>query len=133
MSYKVSLTTAESYILADKLQEIQNKKLSRRLLAISLRHYGYQVKEISTLIGVSEKTITQWIKLFLDGGFDALLALNYPKRRDSRLAPYEPHIRQFRKEHPKAKLEDLQQWLAETHGVEVEYSWLYRYVTHWKL
>ena len=44
MSYKIRLSTEEAYILADKMQEIQNKKLSRRLLAISLRHYGYKVR-----------------------------------------------------------------------------------------
>lgn len=133
MSYKVSLTTAQSYELADLLQEIQSKKLSRRLLAISLRHYGYKVKDISKIIGVSEKTITQWIKLFLAGGFEALLALHYPKRRDSRLAPYEEAIRTFRADHPQAKLEALQLWLKEVHQVEVEYSWLYRYIERWEL
>ncbi|MEO0896597.1 MAG: helix-turn-helix domain-containing protein [Bacteroidota bacterium] len=133
MSYKVSLTTEESYYLADKMKEIQNKKLSRRLLAISLRHFGYKVKDISLIVGVSEKTVTSWIKMFLDGGFDKLLALKYPERRNSRLAPYEEAIKGYRAKYPNAKLEDVQAWLAETYKIDVEYSWLYRYIERYDL
>ena len=110
------------------MQEIKNKKLSRRLLAISLRHFGYQVKEIALLVGASEKTVTKWIKLFLEGGFDGLLKLKYRSDKDSRLQPYKEVIIQFRKENPKARLVDLQTWLKTEHSVEVEYSWLYRYL-----
>jgi transposase len=128
MSYKIRLSTEETYILADKMQEIQNKKLSRRLLAISLRHFGYRIKEISLIVGTSEKTVTTWIKLFLEGGFDKLLKLNYQTDKESRLRPYKEAIRQYRLENPKARLLDLQQWLKEKHQVEVEFSWLYRYL-----
>lgn len=110
------------------MKEIDHPKLSRRLLAISLRHYGYPVKQIALLTGVSEKTVTEWFKLFLRGGFDELLGLNYPKDRGSKLAPHQADIRRYWADHPQARLEDLQQWLLDTHGVEVEYSWLFRYL-----
>lgn len=128
VSYKIRLTTEQSYQLADKMNETSSKKLSRRLLAISLRHYGYPIGEIALLVGVSEKTITTWIKSFLAGGFDELLQLNYVKRRNSKLAPYEDEILAYQESNPQARLEDLQQWLKETHEIEVEYSWLYRYL-----
>ncbi|MFK7924243.1 MAG: transposase [Bacteroidia bacterium] len=128
MSYKIQLSTEETYVLADKMQEVKNKKLSRRLLAISLRHFGYQIKEISLIVGTSEKTVTNWIKLFLEGGFDGLLKLKYQKDKDSRLRPHKAKIEQYFEEHPRARLADLQSWLAEQHQVEVEYSWLYRYL-----
>ncbi len=128
MSYKIHLTTEETYILADKMKEIQNKKLSRRLLAISLRHFGYQVKEISLIVGASEKTVTNWIKLFLKGGFDLLLQLQYRTDKNSRLQPYQAEIVQWMEVHPHARLKELQDWLAQEHAVEVEYSWLYRYL-----
>lgn len=110
------------------MQQAGGKKQSRRLLAISLRHFGYKIKDISLLTDASEKTVTTWIRLFIDGGFDALTEKRYPKNRDSRLLPYQEEIRRYRKIYPKAKLEDLQQWLKEKFQIEVEYSWLYRYV-----
>ena len=133
MSYKVNLTTEETYILSDKMKEITDKKRSRRLLAISLRHFGYKIKDISLITGVSEKTVTSWIKMFLDGGFDALIKLDYKPRFNSKLAPYQEAIRQYRNENPDALLADLQLWLKETHDVEVEYSWLYRYIERHQL
>lgn len=128
MSYKIQLSTEETYVLADKMQEVKNKKLSRRLLAISLRHFGYQIKEISLIVGTSEKTVTNWIKLFLEGGFDGLLKLKYQRDKGSKLEPYKTTIEQYFSEHPRAKLADLQAWLAQNHQVKVEYSWLYRYL-----
>ena len=110
------------------MQELGEHRDSKRLLAISLRHFGYKVKDIALLTGRSEKTVTNWIKLFLEGGFEQLLAHHYPKDRGSRLSPYKAAIRQYRRNHPRHKLEDLQQWLKEEHGVEVEYSWLFRYI-----
>ena len=128
MSYKIRLSTEEAYILADKMQEIQNKKLSRRLLAISLRHYGYKVKEIALLVGASEKTVTGWFKLFLEGGFDRLLSLKYASDRNSKLRPYQEAIRTFRRNNPQAELQELHKWLQAEHHLTVEFSWLYRYV-----
>jgi transposase len=128
MSYKIRLSTEETYLLADKMNEIQDKKRSRRLLALSLRHFGYPVKDIALIVGASEKTVTEWMKSFLAGGFDGLLQMHYPKRRGSKLAPYETAIRDFRQKNPEATLEDVQQWLKQEKGLEVEYSWLYRYL-----
>lgn len=128
MSHRIRLSLEETYLLADKMQQVTNKKLSRRLLAISLRHFGYKVKDIAQICDVSERTVTKWMKLFLDGGFDALLTQHYPTQRGSRLQPYHEDIRAFWQSHPDARLEDLQAFLANTHGIEVEYSWLYRYL-----
>ncbi|MEL6670969.1 MAG: helix-turn-helix domain-containing protein [Bacteroidota bacterium] len=133
VSYKIRLTTEETYILADKMQEVSQKKLSRRLLAISLRHFGYKIKDISLIVGVSEKTVTKWIKLFLEGGFDALLTLKYEPKESSRLQPHKEAIRQYRLAHPAARLEEVRRWLKEEKGVEVEYSWLYRYIDRYDL
>lgn len=133
MSYKVNLSTEESYILADKMKEVKNKKLSRRLLAISLRHFGYKIRDISLIVGVSEKTITNWIKMFLEGGFDQLLGLHYPKSRNSKLEPYQDSIKKYKEKYPDAKLEDIQRWLKTEHEIEVDYSWLFRYIELHKL
>ncbi|MEL6132849.1 MAG: helix-turn-helix domain-containing protein [Bacteroidota bacterium] len=128
MSYPIKLSLDESYELADRMKVVKNKKQSRRLLALSLRHYGYKVKDIAPIVGVSEKTITEWMKRYLEGGFEGLLAMNYPDRRGSKLAEYEEAIRQQLTQNPKIQLVEIQRWLLETHRLEVEYSWLYRYL-----
>ncbi|MEM9984859.1 MAG: helix-turn-helix domain-containing protein [Bacteroidota bacterium] len=128
MSHHIKLSTEESYFLADKMQTVANKKLSRRLLAISLLHYGYSVRQVALLTGVSTKTVSGWLKLFVEEGFDGLLSLHYPKERNSRLQPYQSQIQQFWVDHPDATLQQLQAWLKEKHRLEVEYSWLYRYL-----
>lgn len=128
MSHKIHLTLAETYLLADRMAQTKNKKLNRRLLAVSLRHFGYKIRDIAAVTGVSERTVTKWMKLFLESGIDGLLEQHYPAERGSVLQPHRESIRQYWQDHPDSRLEDLQAWLASEKQVAVEYSWLYRYL-----
>ncbi|MEO1451015.1 MAG: helix-turn-helix domain-containing protein [Bacteroidota bacterium] len=128
MAYKIRLTTEETYLLADYMQAATQKRQSRRLLAISLRHYGYAVQDIAKLTGVSQRTVTNWFKRYLAGGLDALMTFEYPKDRNSRLSPLVADIQLYWLDHPQAQIKDLQDWLDRTHQVQVEHSWLYRYL-----
>ena len=128
MSRRVSLSTEETYELAERMESMGNSKLTRRLLAISLRHFGYKILTISAILKVSERSVSTWIRTFNEGGFDALLETHYQQNRDSKLRPYQEDIRAYRLEHPEARLEDIQAWLAQEKGVEVEASWLFRYI-----
>lgn len=128
MSHKIHLSLEEAYLLADRMAATKNKKLSRRLLAVSLRHFGYKIKDIAPITGVSERTVSKWMKLYLESGLDGLLEQHYPTERGSVLQPHKEAIRQYWIDHPDSLLEDLQSWLATEKQVEVEYSWLYRYL-----
>lgn len=127
MSQHVSLSTEETYVLADLMNEIPDKRLNRRLLCISLRHFGYKIKEISIILEVSERTISGWIKLFLAGGFDELLELRYAGTRDSRLNAVRGALTAYLAENPQASVRDIQLWLAQE-GVEISHSWLFRWL-----
>ena len=127
MSQKVSLSTEETYILADLMKSITDKRLNRRLLCISLRHYGYRIREISIILGVSERAISGWISRFLAGGFDALLATNYHRVRNSMLNAHRSEIIAYLAAHPEANVRDVQQWLADR-GQVIDHSWLYRWL-----
>lgn len=128
MAYKIRLSTEETYRLADLMQSVKQKRQSRRLLAISLRHYGYKISAIATLTGVSSRSVTHWLKRYTEGGLEALLEFDYPRDRDSRLRPLVPAIVRYWQVHPAAKIKDLQAWLEVEHQVSVEHSWLYRYL-----
>lgn len=127
MSNQVSLSTEETYILADLMKEISDKRLNRRLLCVSLRHYGYRIREISLILGVSERTISGWISRFLAGGFDELLTRQYVRVRESKLNAHRPAIAAYLRAHPQASVRELQEWLA-ARGVGVNHSWLYRWL-----
>ncbi|MEM7659190.1 MAG: helix-turn-helix domain-containing protein, partial [Bacteroidota bacterium] len=96
MSRRVSLSTEETYELAERMEAVGSSKLTRRLLAISLRHFGYKIKAISGILNVSERSISTWIKTFNEGGFDGLLETHYQRNRNSKLQPYQEDIRAYR-------------------------------------
>lgn len=128
MAHKIRLTLDQQYELADLMQTHKGKKLSRRLLAISLRHFGYTIKEISLLTHVSERTVTNWMKLFAEGGFESLLTLQYKGTPHSKLDPFKAHIQTFLESYPNASIKDLHRFLQKEYQLKVDYSWLYRYV-----
>lgn len=128
MSYKVELTEEENEKLAFLLKSIKDPKLYRRLLAISLRNKNYSFKEICVILQVSHKTATEWVKLFLDEQFEGLLTLNYSQNRTSKLDPYLSSIQAFVESYPDAKLKDIHHYISTELAVEVDRSWLYRYL-----
>lgn len=110
------------------MKRATDKKVSRRLLAISLRHFGYPVEEIGRITGVSSRSVTNWLRRFQDQGLEGLMRLDYPTDRGSRLEAHQEAIQAYVIQHPKAKIAEIQQWLSDERGVTVEFSWLYRYV-----
>lgn len=128
MKTRIRLTLSQKYELADRLKATNSKKLTKRLLSISLRHYGYKISDIAKIQGVSERTVSSWVQMFLKGGFDQLLSLNYESTKPSRLDPYIDDIKNWRQQNPDKTLEELQQYLKDSFQMEVEYSWLYRFV-----
>ncbi len=128
MAYSIRLTTDQQYQLADLMQTHKDKRQSRRLLAISLRHFGYSIKEIGLLTHVSDRTVSSWMKLFYEGGFDALLELKHKGNPDSKLTAYHSHIKAFFAHQEGASLKALHTHLVEEHQLSVDYSWLTRYM-----
>ncbi len=128
MDPKFTLDTNIAYRLADEMKRATDKKVSRRLLAISLRHFGYPVEEIGRITGVSSRSVTNWLRRFQDQGLDGLMRLDYPTDRGSRLEAHQEAIQAYVIKNPKAKIGEIQQWLSSERGVTVEVSWLYRYV-----
>lgn len=54
-----------------------NYQIRRRMQMIYLLYKRYQRGEIADIIGVTAKTITEWVKLYISGGRDALCQLHY--------------------------------------------------------
>lgn len=118
----------------EKLREIiqakkeeKRSKIYRRLLAIEQRLYGKSCKDIALELSVCPDTIYDWITIYDQGGVSLLRKLHYEGRRVSKLESYKKQIKAYVKKESVRTLSEVQNWLKESHSVEVEYSWLFRF------
>ena len=77
---------------------------------------------------MSQAQLTNWSKLFIEGGFKGLCSTHYEDRRPSKLTPYVDKIKDHIQKDCISTLSSLQNWLAEEVGVWIERSWLSRWI-----
>jgi transposase len=85
MIYRVELNAAELKELHKRKGKEDNIKVYRRLECIQLKQAGTDNRSIAAFLLVNPNTVTEWIKLFLNEGFDGLCTLHYEGRRISKL------------------------------------------------
>ncbi len=128
MSYKVDLTKDEESVLKNLVKENQNKKnVLKRAYCILLKNEGQKNVNITQLLGIHEDTIADWTKIYLKMGLDGLLRFGYSERRKSQLYPYKARIKRMASAKSVKTIEQLQKKVKVKIGIELEYSWFYRY------
>lgn len=108
-------------------KEEKRSKIYRRILAVEKRLQGEKCKEIAKDLSVCLDTVSDWMRIYETGGLEKLRKLNYDGRRISVLEEYKTKIKEHIKLESVRTIEDLQDWLKETHAVIVEQSWLFRF------
>ena len=128
MAYTVDLTDEEIIVLK-KLRKVEKDgKLLRRYQCIWFAHEQYPKKEIANMLSVNIDTVTDWIKLFIKDRFAGLSTLHYDGRRPSSLDSVKDLLLKRIKDVPISKLSELQHYLKTVHAMEIEHSWLSRYL-----
>ena len=85
---------------------------------VYLKSQGFKNKDIEKIIGVTQKTIRRYIKLYDQGGIEALEALNY-KGNPSKLNEYKEQIKTSLEERPVRTLKEAKDRIKEITGVDL--------------
>lgn len=102
-------------------------KIYKRLQFIEMKDQGMTNIMIASILDVCNDTLTDWTKIFQQGGFQALCNLNYDNRRKSILDDKQEKIKQFVQNNSVDKLSKVQDWLKKEFSIKMEASWLSRY------
>jgi len=127
MAYKIKLSATELKELQSRKQNERDGKVLRRLLCIDMKNKGMQHKEIANYCDVCIDTLTDWLALFTEGGFDALCSFNYEGRKLSKLEKHKEAIQQKQQKEGIENLKDLQSWLKAKYGLNTCISNLFYY------
>lgn len=128
MTQEINLDNIQQLELKERLKNERDAKIWRRLKCIDLKLKGHKHKEISKLLDVTMDTITDWLFLFNEGGFEELCKLNYDGRRVSVLEEHKASIEEKIDKENVPTVKYLQHWLKNKFGIEIEHSWLSRWL-----
>lgn len=133
--YRVHLSDEERQELQRRAHAPDIRPRTRdRLEMVRLSDAGWSVPQIARHLGMCEKSVRAWIRVFLEQGFDALRDAP-PPGRTSRLTPaIRESVRQeFAKGDRTWTAQQVAEWITERWGVSVSRSHLRRMLRRWKL
>jgi transposase len=123
---------------ADELRTMM--KAERRPKAQQRLHALYLVASrqarsrsaVATLLGIHRDTIGAWFATYAAGGLESLLELYVPAGKTAAISPDVLAALVERLEQPEgfASYGAIQQWLADTHGVQMQYGAVHQLVAY---
>lgn len=128
MSYRIKLSYEEESEIKGLIKENKNKKnVLKRAYCILLKNEGQKNENITRLLEIHEDTIADWTKIYIQKGIRGLINFKYSERRKSKLHPYKNKIKRMASAKKIKTIEQLQHKVKDNLGIEIEYSWFYRY------
>lgn len=128
MSYRVNLSAEELVELKKIKREVKDSKLLRRYQCLHMLHTGMKRQDVAELLDVYVDTVTDWVKLFQSVGLAGMGELKYDGRRPSALDGHKEKIKEHIRATPVSTISQLQGYLRTELQLEVEHSWLSRYL-----
>ena len=124
--YRVRLTDAQHLELNRRAHELGVKPRTRdRLEMVRLAAAGWSIPQIAVHLGICEKRVRHWIKVFLQHGFDALPDRPHPGQPSSLTPAMEEAIRQeLRRTAQTWSAQQIADWVAEQYGVRLTPEYL---------
>jgi transposase len=128
MSYRINLSGEELIELKRIKREVKDSKLLRRYQCLHMLHTGMKRQDIAELLDVYIDTVTDWVKLYQTAGLPGMGELKYEGRRPSVLDAHKDTIKTHIQTCCINTVSQLRDYLQTNLQIEVEHSWLSRYL-----
>lgn len=128
MAYRITLSPAQQQELRALLKREKRVKIYRRLKCIEYKNRGASHEDIASVTGVCIETVSHWIGLFHEKGFEGLCGLRYEGRRLSRLEPVKEAIRKQVERGEVPTVLALADWLHKKHHIVIQESGLFKFL-----
>jgi transposase len=92
-------------------------RVEQRMDVLWLKSNGLHHNLIAQLAGVCENTVTEYLRIYKEGGIEKLKELNFYKPQ-SELVQYTSSIEEYLKEHPPASIKEAASKIEELTGIK---------------
>lgn len=127
MSYSISLSCKELEEVNKSLKTQKESKICKRLVSLKMKNHGLANREIANILSVHIDTITNWHKLYISHGLSGLCKLHLKNRKKSKLDVHIDDLKKLIEEKTISTIAELQNYISNIYGIEIEHSWLSRY------
>jgi len=127
MSYSINLSINDLKIVDQEMKKQRDAKIYKRLIALKMKHQGLTNQNISNILNISLDTVTDWFRIYCLSGINSICQLHLKGRKVSKLDKYIDELRQFVTEQTISTISELQNYISNKYGFEIEHSWLSRY------
>lgn len=127
MSYSIKIKTNDLSEINNLMKNQRDAKIYKRLVALKLISTGLSNKEVASALNVHIDTITDWVKIFINQGINALCELHLKNRKKSKLDEHRNELQKLIDVETIATIAQLQNHISQLYGIQIEHSWLCRY------
>ncbi len=126
----IKITFLDEEILAlQKLQEHTNPFVRRRALILILKNEHLFHHKIARIVGVSEDTVRNCLKLYQKGSVERIQTLN-PYRPQGRLKPFESKVKEYFEKTPPVTIAQACSDIEKLTGVSVKNTQMCSFIDH---
>ena len=125
---KIKLNEEQQHQLSLLMNGEPSSKIFKRYLFVHYLQLGYKKKEIAAMLDVCLNTISNWTKIFKNGGLEALSKLDYDGRRISVLEPIKQDIVDFVQQNDVYKIAQIQNFIKDDFDINVGCEWIGKFI-----
>ena len=117
--YHVGLSAAAQEQLQNLQQDHIHPHIRRRALVVLLRSENIQNNKITSITGLCENTVTDYIQYYMEGGIARLTTLNF-RKPVSQLQPFDEAIKAHFEENPVSGIAQACKEVEELTGITIK-------------
>ena len=136
MGRKLRITVTESIdhlsVLKTKQTTLRNVRKVEALLLLKTEVFG-KLDDIAKSLCISASTLDKWLRVYREQGLSEYLSPIKPKRKSKLITAEIRSGLEKRLSDPEGcflGFWDAKAWVKQTYGVEINYQWLWKYMTY---
>lgn len=129
-SIQINESEAELKALLQQSHKLRDKEKLQTLYLLKAKQL--KVQEVAQVVGKHRGTIHRWLSKYDCGGIDALLSFKVSSGRKAKLPLWAMQALEKQLQQPQGfkSYRQIQQWLSESLGLEVQYATIHRLVRY---
>ena len=131
ITLKEDLSTLKSF--TSNVYDFKSSQKLRLLISLSSIDKDVEaLKTVSEKLSIPYSTAHRWFKDYKEKGIEAFLSKNKRNKPSKIITPLIHQELETILKNPKAKFngyKDVQEWLKREHNIDIEYQWLWKYMT----